>query len=564
MKKYFSTFLLLFFCIPFTFAQAPKKYNSAEIYEAIQKLNFLGSVLYVAAHPDDENTRLISYLANDVKARTAYLSITRGDGGQNLIGPELRDLLGVIRTQELLAARKIDGGEQYFTRANDFGYSKHPNETLEIWDKDEVLNDVVTVIRKFKPDVIINRFNHKTPGSTHGHHTASAMLSMQAFELASKNTYSTHLQEDNVWQPKRLFFNTSWWFYGSRENFEKADKSNLIGFDVGSYYTSKGLSNNEIAALSRSQHQSQGFGSTGSRGSQTEYLELLKGTMPTSKNIFEGIDTSWNRVDKNGEIKNLVTAIENEYNFKNPAASLPKLLKAYQLIKNVENEYWKTIKLKEIKTIIAACAGLYLEVTANKANASKNENITLNFEVINRSNFPIKLSQIAIPKIKEVKNEAVLLNFNKKNSFSEEVKIPLNFNYTSPYWLLKEHSLGMYDVEDKSFIGLPETPKSLHAKFLLDFGNVKIPFEKEVVYKYNSPVVGEVYQPFEIIPKVTVNLDQQVYLLTNNSSKKVAVKVKSNASKVNGILKLNLAEGWVVSPKHFNVELNKDEEKTFI
>ena len=169
-------------------AQQPDKLNSSEIFEAVQKLNVLGSVLYVAAHPDDENTRLISYMSNHAKARTAYLSLTRGDGGQNLIGPEIRELLGVIRTQELLAARSVDGGEQRFTRANDFGYSKHPDETFEIWDKENVLADVVWAIRTFKPDVIINRFDHRTPGRTHGHHTASAMLSMEAFDLANDSS----------------------------------------------------------------------------------------------------------------------------------------------------------------------------------------------------------------------------------------------------------------------------------------------------------------------------------------------------------------------------------------
>src|SRR5210317_499160 len=261
MKKIVSGLFLSIICATTLFAQAPKKLNSGEIYDAIEKLNFLGTVLYIAAHPDDENTRMISYFANDVKARTAYLSLTRGDGGQNLIGPEIRELLGVIRTQELLAARRIDGGEQFFTRANDFGYSKHPDETVEIWNKEEVMQDVVAVIRKFKPDIIINRFNHRTPGSTHGHHTSSAMLSFEAFDLAGNINYKTHLEDDTIWNPKRLFFNTSWWFYGSEENFNKADKTNLIALDIGTFYVNKGLSNSEIASLSRSQHQSQGFGS---------------------------------------------------------------------------------------------------------------------------------------------------------------------------------------------------------------------------------------------------------------------------------------------------------------
>jgi LmbE family N-acetylglucosaminyl deacetylase len=255
-----TVFILSLYSV-FLVAQKPAKPNAVEIYNQIQKLNFLGTVLYVAAHPDDENTRLISYFSNEVKARTGYLSLTRGDGGQNLIGPELRELLGVIRTQELIEARKIDGGEQLFSRANDFGYSKTPDETLSIWDKDQVLSDVVWAIRTFKPDIIINRFDHRSPGTTHGHHTASAMLSLEAFDLSNDQTsYPNQLQYTSLWQPLRVYFNTSWWFYGSREKFEKADKTNLANLKTGVYYQGLGKSNQEIAALSRSCHQSQGFG----------------------------------------------------------------------------------------------------------------------------------------------------------------------------------------------------------------------------------------------------------------------------------------------------------------
>ncbi|MGA9270292.1 MAG: PIG-L family deacetylase, partial [Lutimonas sp.] len=272
-------------------AQAPAKLSSSDIYHEIEKLNFLGTVLYLAAHPDDENTRMISYFSNEVHARTAYLSITRGDGGQNLIGPEIRELLGVIRTNELLRARQTDGGEQFFTRGNDFGYSKHPDETLKIWNKEQVLNDVVRVMREFQPDIIINRFNAESAGRTHGHHTSSAMLSLEAFDLAPDTKYET--PGFAPWKPERIFFNTHWWFYGSREKFEEVDKSELLYVDIGTFYKGQGLSNSEIASLSRSMHKSQGFGSTGTRGAEMEYLQLLKGTMPSEKsNIFEGINTT--------------------------------------------------------------------------------------------------------------------------------------------------------------------------------------------------------------------------------------------------------------------------------
>ena len=336
-------------------AQRPKKPNSSEILESIQKLNVLASVLYVAAHPDDENTRLISYMSNEVKARTAYLSLTRGDGGQNLIGSEIRELLGIMRTQELLAARVVDGGEQRFTRANDFGYSKHPDETLSIWNKDDVLADVVWSIRQFKPDIIINRFDHRRAGRTHGHHTSSAMLSLEAFDLVNDKTkYPSQLEYTQIWEPKRIFYNTSWWRYGSREAFDKIDKSNMASFDVGVYYPLKGLSNNEVASIASSQHLCQGFGRVTTRGSQEEYIEFLKGKALDGDNPFAGIDISWNRIEGGKAIEDILKPIEENFNFSNPSVHLSQLVKAYQMLQNVENEHWKTIKSKELIAIIEA------------------------------------------------------------------------------------------------------------------------------------------------------------------------------------------------------------------
>jgi len=353
-------FIFLISCFSFlisTNAQAPVQPTSADLYEQIQKMQVLGSVLYVAAHPDDENTRMISYLANEKKVNTAYLSLTRGDGGQNLIGPEIRDLLGVIRTQELLKARSVDGGQQFFSRANDFGYSKNPEETLKIWDEEEVMADVVWAIRKFQPDVIINRFDHSGNRRTHGHHTSSAVLSHKAFDLVgNKEVYPEQLEHVNTWQPKRLFFNTSWWFFGSREKFAKADKSDMLSVDVGVYYPMKGKSNNEIAAESRSMHKCQGFGSTGKRGSEQEYLKLLKGEMPKDKSsIFEGINTTWTRVKGGESIGQVIGNVDAEFKHENPAASIPQLMAAYQMIQGLPDGYWKSVKLKDIKISRSSC-----------------------------------------------------------------------------------------------------------------------------------------------------------------------------------------------------------------
>ena len=564
MKKHLVSVLLFYFISVTLFSQAPHKPTSGEIFESIQKLNFLGSVLYVAAHPDDENTNLIAYFANDVKAETAYLSLTRGDGGQNLIGPELRELLGIIRTEELLEARKIDGGIQFFTRANDFGYSKNPDETLQIWDKKEVLNDIVSVIRRFQPDVIINRFDHRTSGTTHGHHTASAMLSVEAFDLAQDSSYKTHLQNDEVWTPKRLFFNTSWWFYGSRENFEKADKSKLLSLEIGSYYPIKGLSNNEIASLSRSKHKSQGFGTTGNRGEYTDFLEFLKGDFPSSKSVFDGIDTSWNRVEGGEEIGVLITKIEKEFDFEHPEKSINPLLKAYQLIDKLKDSYWKRIKLKEIKEVIANCAGIYLEATTNESSSTLLSENTVKIEAINRSDASVILKEIKIEPINSVhkENSKLINNHPFKNEFS--VKIPANANETSPYWVRKKGTLGMYYVADESLIGFPETPRYLKAEFVLEINGVQVPLTKDIVFKYNNPVDGEMYKPFEILPEISASFQEKVIVFTNNNSQKITVKLKATKDNLKGNLSLCIPENWQIVPQNKSFQLlKKGEEQSY-
>ena len=555
---------LLFFTV-LTFAQAPQKPNSSEIYESIKKLNFLGSALYIAAHPDDENQRLISYFANDLKARTGYLSLTRGDGGQNLIGPEIRELLGVIRTQELLAARRTDGGEQFFARANDFGYSKHPDETLEIWNKKEVLADVVWAIRNFKPDVIVNRFSHKpeTFGKTHGHHTSSAVLSELAFDLAGdKTSYPEQLKYVDVWQPQREFFNTSWWFYGSRENFEKADKATMMEVETGSYYPTSGLSNTEIASLSRSMHKSQGFGATGTRGKNTEYLELVKGDMPNDKsNIFDGINTTWTRVKGGKEIGEILSKVEKDYDFKNPSASISELLKAYKLIQKLEDKHWKHQKTKEITAIIEACTGLYLEAVANESSATIGSEVTVKIEAINRSDVPMRLVVIgAYPLTLSVSKDrdfGFLLK-NQKLEIADQIGIiPDTLNYTTPYWLKEKGTVGMYKVDDRKIIGNPETERGLMGVFAIVIEDVTVEFKKPVVYKKNDPVKGEVYQPFEILPEVTVGIADKVYIFSDDKTKDVVVKVRSGKPTIEGEVKLSIPKGWSTSPEKYDVAIKQ-------
>jgi len=562
MKHYILFFFLLFNIKGL--AQQPVKPNAVELYNQIQKLNFLGSVLYIAAHPDDENTRLISYLSNDIKAQTGYLSLTRGDGGQNLIGTELRELLGVIRTQELIEARKIDGGEQFFSRANDFGFSKNPDETLQVWDKDKIVSDVIWVIRKFQPDIIINRFDHRSPGTTHGHHTSSAMLSYEAFDKVNDaGIFPNQLQYTTTWQPKRLFFNTSWWFYGSKEKFDAADKSNLCKLQIGTYYQSLGKSNQEIAALSRSRHQSQGFGSTGTRGEDEEYLEFLKGDTPKDKtNIFDGIDTTWNRVKGGKAMGDILKNVENNFDFKNPAASVPELVKAYDLIQNIEDKHWKYIKSEEIKKIIAGCAGLYFEAVSDVQEITPNSTLKVKVEIVNRSSIQMKINGMGAIPLLESNTEGIAdLKENIPYTKNIELQIAKEVNYTNPYWLNEQGSSGMYTVNNQENIGLPDVIRQIKVGVRLNINGVEIPFERNVVYKYNDDVKGEVFQPLDIVPAVTSSFAEKVYIFNNDRDKSVTVKIKSGKDAINGTVKLELPEKWQVSPTEIPFTIDKKAQE---
>ena len=569
MQKLYTLLLALFITVTQSvWSQQPVKPNAVDIYHQIQKLNFLGSVLYIAAHPDDENTRLISYLSNDKKARTAYLSLTRGDGGQNLIGPELRELLGVIRTQELIEARKIDGGEQFFSRANDFGFSKNPTETLQIWDKNQVLSDVVWAIRKFQPDIIINRFDHRSPGTTHGHHTASAMLSMEAFDLASDaNQFQNQLQYVSTWQPKRVFFNTSWWFYGSQEKFKAADKTNLINLKIGTYYAALGKSNQEIAALSRSRHQSQGFGSTGTRGEEDEYIEFLKGEMPKDKtNLFEGIDTTWNRIKGGKAIGDILYAVEKNFDFKNPAASVPELVKAYSLIETLEDKHWKFVKLEEIKKIIAACTGLYLEAVTDVQEITPGSTLKVKWEATNRSDIAMNLEGIGAVPVYKHQGEQKIRPLQNNVSLTETITLdlPNNFDLTNAYWLNQTGTNGMYRVDNQENIGLPDVIRYAKVGFWIGINNVTIPFERLVVYKYNDDVKGEVYQPLDIVPLVTSSIAEKVYIFNSDRSKTVSVKIKAGKDNVNGNAKLEVPQNWKVTPTEIPFTIDKKGQETIV
>ncbi|GAB2474568.1 hypothetical protein GCM10011375_24360 [Hymenobacter qilianensis] len=589
--------LLLLFLPLLASAQTPKSYSAADIALGLRKLNVLGSALYIAAHPDDENTRLIAYLANGRLLETGYLSCTRGDGGQNLVGPEIREGLGVIRTQELLAARRTDGGRQFFTRANDFGFSKTPEETFTIWDREQVLADMVWVIRQRRPDVLITRFSPQ-PSGTHGHHTASAQLALDAFDAAGDpKRFPEQLQYVQAWQPKRLFWNTSSFFIQPGQKFDATGK---IVVDAGSYNALLGKSYGEIAATSRSQHKSQGFGSAATRGEAIEYLEPLKGEK-AQKDLLEGVDLSWNRIKGGAPVGKLVSQAIKEFDPANPAASVAGLLKVREaLLKAPDDGFWKKEKQEQVEQLIKACLGLYLEATAAEATTSPGQPVTVTVEAINRSAVPVTWVGTGLIAYQRDTTLNKPLVVNELNRVRLRFQVSSQVEASQPYWLRLPGTVGMYTVPEKllvaessstallgpvtgqrivpaggqkepaallinrqNLIGTPENPATAYVGCLLNVAGTPIFYSVPVQYKRTDPVEGELYRPLTVVPPVAVNIGGKAYVFADNQPKLVPVTVKAGRAGVRGTVALNLPPGWVAEPASLPFVLqNKEQEQT--
>lgn len=539
----------------------PKDYSASEILQRLDKINTLGSAMYVAAHPDDENTRLIAYLSNGMHLRTAYMAATRGDGGQNLIGPEIREGLGVIRTQELLGARYVDGGEQFFSRANDFGFSKHPDETFNVWDKDKVLADFVWNIRKFKPEVLITRFNRQ-PGVTHGHHTASAILAAEAFEKSGDpKAFPEQLKYVDVWQPKRIFWNTSTWFF-SRSG-QAFDPNKYLTLDVGQYSPLLGQSFTEISALSRSMHKSQGFGDSGDRGTEVEYFEQWGGD--PVKEMFEGIDLSWGKIEGADKVAYFLAEARRNFDPASPDQIMGELLNARKELIKLPEQYWKEVKLGELRELLLLITGTFLELTAEKPHYAPGDSANFTLEAINRSSSAIKLTSLNF----SINDEQFIYNLdlenNQKNSFTYQLVIPTDMQYTNPYWLNEKGTEGMYTVHDQKLIGLPQNPAAITARATIKAGDQFVDFELPVIYSTTDPVRGEVRQPLEIQPPVMVNMDAKSLVFTGANEKNIRVSVIAGRNRVAGELKLTMPQGWSSTPASYAFDLKgTNSEELFV
>jgi LmbE family N-acetylglucosaminyl deacetylase len=537
----------------------PEAMSGGEIQLALQKLNVLGRVLYIAAHPDDENTNLMAFWANGSLYETAYLSITRGDGGQNLIGPELRERLGVIRTEELLAARRLDHAQQFFSRAVDFGFSKTAEETLRIWDHEKILSDVVWVIRKFRPDVVVTRFSPEDH-LTHGHHTASAILAEEAFAAASDpSRFPEQLAFVKPWHPTRLVWNTSPFFFTNRKL--PFDPTGLTVLEAGDYNPLLGKAYTEIAAASVSMHKSQGVGRPPLRGARKEYFKLLEGEPMTSA-LFDGVDTNWSRVANSESVAAKIRQIMSDFHPADPAASVAELLELRQALSELKDDDWVPEKKAELDQIIAACLGLHVEASTTNATITPGQTADIKLEAINRSNTPVTLQEVRFPLSGDSTRIDAALPTNELVAKDVSCKIPDNAPYSQPYWLREPGTLGTFAVDDQKLIGLPENPPHLPIEITLQVSGQELRYVVDTRYRTVDPVAGELRQSLVIAPPVFTDFANPVLMFATNQPKSVSVRVIASTGPVKGQLKLTAPDGWHVDPAAVQIDLKGANAET--
>ena len=548
MKK-IILFFFLFFSLS-TFANEPVD----EIYVNLQKLYSLKRVLYVAAHPDDENTRALAYFSLGERAETAYLSLTRGDGGQNLIGDELSENLGVLRTQELLAARSFDGARQYFTRAVDFGYSRSAEESFLKWGKEELMSDVVLAIRKFRPDVIITRFPPDSRAG-HGHHIASAILAIEAFEKANDPNYlPEQVAEFGVWKTTSIYWNTSvWWGEDIEEKAKSSDK--YLVQDIGGYNSLLGKSYNEIGTLARSQHKCQGFGGIIERGSRIEYFEHIEGAR-LKKSFFENNKDSWtNLINTNfeTEFQNLL----KNFNFIESEKNIPSLFKLREGLLGLKDSSFKTEKLALCNSIIIDCLGLHVEVVSNDYAYVGGTEVEVSMNLINRSARLVKLVGYELSGNKKQKTDDLL---NENELFQKKIKFQFQEPISGPYWL-KNSFENIFEVTNRSDLGKPEEDPSAVGKIWILVDGLEMEIAIPVTYKWRDPSYGERRRKLISAPLYTVNFDQESVILKGKESKKIRMKIHGYEDEIQEFVNVVAPKGWKLSSNkiEFTLEDKHDE-----
>lgn len=521
--------------------QAAAPDSPMAILQQLRQFREMGTVLYVAAHPDDENTQLLTYFARGRGYRTAYLSVTRGDGGQNVLGPEFGDELGVIRTQELLAARRLDGAHQFFTRAVDFGFSKSAQETLRIWDRQQVLSDVVRVIRTFEPDVIITRFS-PIPGGTHGHHTSSAILALEAFKLAGDaNAFPEQLTQLKPWQPKRILWN------GFNRGAESKESSPVLHVDIDGQDPVLGESFSEIAARSRAMHKTQGFdnfrGFGRGGGAHIESFQLLAGD-PATHDVLDGVDTTWKRVPGGEAIEQRLDTVMAQFDTNHPAASLPALLELRAQLAPLPKTPLLNEKRDQLDLIVRHCLGLSVQTVTDTPRVAPGESFSVQYVVQQTAHFPVRWAGVRSPLLGSDLKVGLDLKPGQRVEKRQTFVLPPGTPLSQPYWLQQDHPIGMFRVADSSLIGRPENPPAFPVEQVFELG------DQTLVVSQQPVDAGKSAHPetLEVIAPVSLSFATENSLFAPGSTHAVEVKVTAARPATDGTLHLDTPEGWRVSP----------------
>lgn len=524
----------------------------AAIAQELRDFGVMGTVLYVAAHPDDENTMLLTYLARGRGYRTAYLSLTRGDGGQNLLGPEFGDLLGVIRTQELLAARQLDGSRQFFSRARDFGYSKDYRQTLTKWDHQQVLSDIVRVIRTFRPDVVITRFPPE-PGGTHGHHTASAYLAVEAFGMAGDPAaFPEQLAGLSPWKPRRIVWN-GWW--GPGRAAPDAGAAAMLHLAIDGDDPVSGASFAVLAAKSRSMHRTQGFAnfSVASAGSgpHTESFKVLAGEA-ASADIMDGVDTTWARIPGGAAVGELAARAERQFNPSDPAASVPVLLELKGALARLPMDPLVDEKRARLDRILASCLGLAVETAVPQRDFVPGEPVRLHHTATVSSPVPVEWVAVRYPTLGRKARGPGLLAPGVPAAVDAKRTLPGGTPLTEPYWLREPGTPGMFRVDDASLIGRPEAPAPIPVEDVFEVGGQTLVVAHDAVCEEGKPEERLVPR---VIPPVTLGLGSPVVLFSPGSTRTVTVSVAASRAGLSGAVSLEAPDGWKASPRSRPFEL---------
>jgi LmbE family N-acetylglucosaminyl deacetylase len=560
-----SKFLLITFCVV-TSSSRPvwaqrNLAGTAEIQQSLGRLKVLGSVLMIAAHPDDENTAALAYFARGLNLETGYLSLTRGEGGQNFIGSEQGAKLGIIRTQELLAARRTDGAQQFFSRAIDFGFTKTADETMAKWGRERVLGDIVWTIRRFRPDVIILRFSG-TPRDGHGQHQTSAILGKEAFSAAADpKRFPEQLSQVEPWQTKRLMWNV--FAFTPEQEKEANAMGGKVGVDTGAYNPVLGYSYGEIAGMSRSMHRSQAMGSPERKGKMDQFFVTIAGDTART-GIFEGIDITWSRVAGSGRIAELVAEAEGALTPAHPEKAIPALIEARQLVAALKNP-WAARKLPEFDEAIGLCAGVWVDVSAERATATPGSQLKISVTAVNRGSADVMLQNIDWEGTAPSKPEALAVGQKLSNNVPLTRPVAWSISadqpYTQPYWLGKPQTGESYSIPDERLVGRPENPPALEARFVLQIAGVDVPLLRPVQNRFVDRARGELVQPLAIVPPVSIAMPEHALFFANGAGKRIEVPVRSEGGPVSGSITLTAAKGWRIDPPAAEFQLGAGEQR---